>query len=76
MDKEKLQQAVNTVGRFIDAIAQAADAIRNLADFKPISDRALRRFHGMLDYEGAGCPYGKSIRGFKKWMKYQSTSQA
>jgi hypothetical protein len=74
MDKEKLQQAVETAGRLVDAIKQAADAIRSIADFKPISERALNRFHGILAYEGAGCPYGKSVRGFKKWRKQQCTT--
>jgi hypothetical protein len=44
---------------FLDALNKAAVALYNLSD----------SFFGFKAYQRAGYPFGKSIRGHKKWRK-------
>jgi hypothetical protein len=69
MINESINNFIDTACDIALMLKQGADALRSIADFKPISEKALRRFHGLLAYEVAGRPYGKNIRGFKKWRK-------
>lgn len=55
------------IQKVVDYINEAALMFHSLRDYPPLTANQVYR----TGYELAHYPYGKSERGFKKWLKQQ-----
>lgn len=60
---------------FFDALGEALKAIASIRDFLPTPQKTLIRLEQMVAYEIAGRPFGKTIKGMKKWSKKQDENR-
>jgi len=57
--------------KMVEMCGQAVEIFKSLADMPPMPAHILKQIELTIPYELAGCPYGKSVRGAKKWRKQQ-----